>query len=65
MKKFNSVKKSVKKKFIMHKKKIISVKKIHFAKKIILEENVLFRNKSHSLKNKFYFQFRFATNEQV
>ena len=62
MKKIHSVKKSVKK---IHyaQKKLISVKKNHFAKKIILEENVSFRNKNHSLKNKFYFQFSFATNE--
>ena len=39
-------------------KTFYSVKKNHFVKKIIL-------CKKHSVKNKFCFQFSFATNDQV
>ena len=49
----------LKKNFVLQKKK-----KNHSGKKIFCK-NVSFRKKSHSLKNKFYFQFNFATNQQV
>ena len=40
------------------------MKKNHSGKKIISVKNISFCKKSHSLKNKFYFQFSFATDEQ-
>ena len=53
------------KKICFCKKNFILQKKSHSGKKILSVKNISFCKKSHSLKNKFYFQFSFATNEQV
>ena len=58
LKKIHSVKKKKKKKFI-------SVNTINFAKKNHFGKKSILWKRSHRLKNKFYFQFSFGTNEQV